>query len=103
MSSKCDGHRPICVNCGMAETRCSFLDSNFPYLAPTFSNNSAHEPASRTVSTSSTSTPIPLPEHSTRTPEPPAPYSVNMIHVELFNNLSSKHFLSIEDEAHPDT
>ena len=70
---------------------------------PAFSHSHSHVAASSTVSTAaSTPTPKPWPEHTLSNQETLDTYSVNMTHLELFNNLFSKEFLSVEESGQPD-
>ncbi|KIX08771.1 uncharacterized protein Z518_03428 [Rhinocladiella mackenziei CBS 650.93] len=85
------------------EMRCSFFDRSSLYIVPAFSHGHSHGAASSTVSTTaSIPAPTPWPEHTTSNPESFNPYSVNMTHLELFNNLFSKEFLSFEESGQPD-
>lgn len=80
----------------MAETRCSFLDDDSQVLTPPFFDD--RRPASNNHPTAS-STPIPtiLAGHISSPLGYTDSYDVNMIHLKLFSNLSSKDFLSVED------
>ncbi|OAP63246.1 hypothetical protein AYL99_02473 [Fonsecaea erecta] len=51
---------------------------------------------------SSTPTPTPWAEQTVSNPTPPDPYNINMIHLELFDNLSSESYRSIEEPRRPD-
>ncbi|KAJ9655573.1 hypothetical protein H2198_005574 [Neophaeococcomyces mojaviensis] len=85
--------------------RCSFLGRDLPYIVPDFSHSHPGTPASSTVLTAvptPTPTPTPWPEHVTSNRERLDPYSVNMTHLELFNNLFSSEFLSLEKSERSD-
>lgn len=100
---KCDENHPICINCSAAEIRCSFLSPDSPHIVPYHSQ--AHSPVAGTTALSTTAlTPAstPSPEHPISSQSPLDPYSVNMTHLGLFNNLFSKEFQPFEDSDQTD-
>lgn len=97
MGQKCDGHRPVCLNCSGAETRCSFLDKDEPYIVPVFSSGQ-----SPTAVSGNTSAPKNWSGRAANNQELVAPYIVNLTHLALFKNLSSKSFLSLQEPGYFD-
>ncbi|KIW23521.1 uncharacterized protein PV07_11713 [Cladophialophora immunda] len=98
---KCDENQPVCANCASAEIRCSFLDADSPYIVPAFPYTQvagSGGPSTR----ASTPTLTPWPEHTMSIQGPRDPYDVNMTHLELFDNLSSEAFRSVEESGRPD-
>ncbi|EXJ80699.1 hypothetical protein A1O3_06983 [Capronia epimyces CBS 606.96] len=95
---RCDETHPTCINCGTAEIRCSFLDRETPF---SLRNGPAHPAASRSPISTTVLTPVPGrgPEDATSTQAPPDPYNLNLTHLQLFNNLSSDGFLSLEESG----
>lgn len=100
---KCDETHPICAGCGAAQIRCSFLSKDSPFIVPALSHGHLHVASPSPVATTPS---IPAPTSAvpdtTSSHEISAPYSLNMTHLELFNNLSSREFLSFEEPGQLD-
>ncbi|KAI1624900.1 hypothetical protein EDD37DRAFT_628299 [Exophiala viscosa] len=99
---RCDENHPICVNCDAAEIRCSFLGQNSPQIVPAVPQGNAL-PAAASRATTATLTPeeTPWQTRTTTCHEQLDAYSLNLTHIELFNNLSNMDFLSPEDLTQP--
>ncbi|KAF3939285.1 hypothetical protein ABW19_dt0209437 [Dactylella cylindrospora] len=83
--------------------RCSFLSKDLPYIVPVLlqdePNFAVSRPASTAASSTASSSPAstPFSKNLVDSQEQVDPYMVNMAHLELFNNLLSEEFLSLED------
>jgi hypothetical protein len=78
--------------------RCSFLDPGSPFMVHTFAPGHSRTSSSSAVSSAvSTTAPTQSLQQPVPNPDSPDLFSLNMVHLELFNNLSGKEFRSYED------
>lgn len=93
---KCDETHPICASCSAAQIRCSFLSKDSPFIVPSHVTAASSPAATTTTSSPATISALPTSAASDT-------MTINMTHLELFNNLSSREFLSFEGPGQPDT